>query len=60
MAYFAQEELEKGVGEFVREWVELGVDNGVGWPVGFEKKRLEKAFMFSPLQEGISVNTQQV
>ncbi len=42
------------------DWVEQGVENGIGWPVGFERKRLDKAFAFSPMQEGILGNIQQV
>jgi hypothetical protein len=58
MAYFAQQELDDGVAEFVAEWFGQGMENGLGFPVFFDKKKLEKAFVFRPVQEGSVQNTE--
>ena len=53
MAYFAQENLDSNVGEFVNEWVEQGLENGIGFPVMFDKKKLMKAFSTNSIDEPI-------
>lgn len=44
MQVFADKYLEKGVAEFVGEWLGQAVEQGLGFPVKFDRKRLAKAF----------------
>ena len=41
---FAERELNPIVAGLIKEWIEQGLENGVGFPVVFEKAKVEKVF----------------